>query len=671
MSGQFVSDIRFDNEYYAVVVRAPMRSAVLRILNADVLPEQYSLYTAADMPADHTIDVFGCKIPILAEKCSEYYGEAIGILTGPDPLVLENVKKQLQFSIESPVDTESDAAPYHWFGAPIAAHECYTSGSTEEIFTTASTIVHSSWMVEPQYCARSEPMTILAVPDGTCIHIYLPTQWPMHVRQSAAGMLGISEDAVIVHPTEIGETYNELLWYPSVLACQCVLAVAHTGKPTCLRLSTTESLSALPKTPAITIYHKSALSDTNSITAMHIFIVIQSGAFCPLINKIIRQMIASALGPYHVQRYRIEVVALKTLHGLTDIFEGWGDSFVTNALENHAASIIRSRNLSPDQWRLQMMRPEHLSTFSQLFAAITKESNFLRKDTAYKVFNKTKRNNHEGRWRGIGLSAGFQYSGCPVDFSYTVEMTLDINSILSIKIEPISVHLKSLIQNLVTTTLEIPEDRIVFINLSTDTMRTDAADTAANTSSIIPSLAEQCIADLQEQQFRTPLPITVQRSYQTAHPETPKYEPLFISVTPALCAVELELDPVCYEVKILGIWLVCNPGKVYGKERLTSYLRKNIHCALSRTFKEALQYTKDSHIYLPLDEYRIIQSDEAPEASITLIASGKQMTALDSIAYNILPAAYITALNQILLSVSSVVEKLPVLPQDIFHAVTQ
>ena len=671
MSGKFVSDIRFDNHYYAVIVRAPMRSAALRVINQEALPEHYTLYTAADIPAAHTIDVFDCSVPIFAENCSEYCGEALGILTGPDPLVLESIKKQLQFSIEPPEPKISSSSGYHWFGAPITAHGCYSSsndpGTTEDMFAAAGTIIHSSWSVAPQYCARSEPMTVIAVPDGGQLHIYLATQYPMHVRRSAAAVLGISEDAVIVHTTEIGETSNELLWYPSVLACQCVLAAVHIGKPVCLCLSPQECLSALPKTPALSVYHKSAVSYSNHITAMHIFIVIQSGAFCPLIHKIIQQMIAAACGPYHIPHYRIEIAALKTPHGPTDIFESWGDSFVTNALEHHAACIIRRRNVSPDQWRMQMLKPEHRAAFLNLFTAITKESNFLRKDTAYKVFNKAKNGKHDGRWRGIGLAAGFQYSGCSADFTYSVEITLNIHNTVSIKAEPISVYVKKMIQKIITKKLEIPEDRILFTELSTDSMHTGAADTAANTACIIPSLVEQCINDLQEQQFRAPLPITVQRTYRIVPPTIPKYDTLFVSATPAVCAVELELDPVCYDVTVLGIWLVCNPGKVYNKEQLISSLQKNIQSAFSRTFKEALQYTQDSHIYLPQHEYRIILPNETPEAVITLIESGKQMTALDSIAYNILPAAYITALNQILITVPAVVEKLPILPQDIFH----
>ncbi|MGD4112556.1 molybdopterin-dependent oxidoreductase, partial [Xanthomonas citri pv. citri] len=145
-----------------------------------------------------------------------------------------------------------------------------------------------------------------------------------HVRTAVAQATGLAEEAVIVHPTKTGETFNELLWYPSLLACQCAVAAVLQRNTVSLNLSAEDSRAAAPKTPEMIIEHKSALSDTHSITAMQISIIVNAGAYCPLIDIMLKQMTAAALGPYDVPNYRIEVRASKTANGLIDILEGWG-----------------------------------------------------------------------------------------------------------------------------------------------------------------------------------------------------------------------------------------------------------------------------------------------------------------------------------------------------------
>jgi len=703
MIEQFVSDMSFEGQQYAVIVRAPVSSGIISAVHLPPLPEGYAFYGAAQIPGQKTIDIFEHSLPLFAADEIEYKEQAVGILTGDNEATLETLRKDITIELEPiPEDTFEAGRTHTLFDYPIVAREARTAGDIDSIFETASSTIFSSLKIASQYAVRSEPFSAVTVFREDGIDVYVPTQWPFHVRTAVAKATGLAEEAVVVHPTQTGETFNELLWYPSILACQCAVAAVLQRNTVSLNLSPEESRAAAPKTPEMIIEHQSALSDTHSIAAMQISIIVNAGAYCPLIGTILKQMTAAALGPYTVPNYRIEVRASKTADGLIDIFEGWGDYYVSNALENHINKIIQDYNLSPAEWRAKNMPDNYGAVFSNLFEVLTGKSDFICKHAAYNVFNRGKTDKRDGRWRGIGLAAGFQYGGCAADFTYTAEMTLDIHNQLSIKAEPAEDDLKKVIRKLAAKKLDIAESDITFAGLTTADMNESGPATAGNTAGIVLPLIEQCLSDLQEQRFRNPLPISILKSTQAplpdvSQPNTPRADvsqsdapPLnapqqdvpsaenktgkhsvpFISQTPAVCIIELEMDTVCYEIQIRKVWFACRPGKIYEKKQILNYLRKNIAEALSRTAREALPQSGTDASPLPYSEYRLMLPTEMPPLSVDIPERGNSMSAFDSCVLNILPAAYLAALNQILLRVPARIDTLPIRTERLFKALT-
>lgn len=708
MIEQFVSDLTFEGQQYAVIVRAPVPSGIISAVHLPPLPEGYAFYGAAQIPGQKTIDIFEHSLPLFAADEIEYKEQAVGILTGDNEAALEALRKDITIELEPiPEDSFEAGRTHTLFDYPIVAREARTAGNIDSIFETASSTVFSSLKIASQYAVRSEPFSAVTVFREDGLDVYVPTQWPFHVRTAVAKATGLAEEAVVVHPTQTGETFNELLWFPSLLACQCAVAAVLQRNTVSLNLSPEESRAAAPKTPEMIIEHQSALSDTHSIAAMQISIIVNAGAYCPLIGTILKQMTAAALGPYTVPNYRIEVRASKTADGLIDIFEGWGDYYVSNALENHINKIIQDYNLSPAEWRAKNMPDNYGAVFSNLFEVLTGKSDFICKHAAYNVFNRGKTDKRDGRWRGIGLAAGFQYGGCAADFTYTAELTLDIHNQLSIKAEPAEDDLKKVIRKLAAKKLDIAESDITFAGLTTADMNESGPATAGNTVGIVLPLIEQCLSDLQEQRFRNPLPISILKSTRAplpdvSRPNTPradisqsdapqtdisqagaaqpdippaknaagKNSASFISQTPAACIIELELDTVCYEIQIRKVWFACRPGKIYEKKQILNYLRKNIAAALSRTAKEALPQSGTDASPLPYSEYRLMLPTEMPPLSVDIPERGNSMSAFDSCVLNILPAAYLAALNQILLRVPARIDTLPIRTERLFKALT-
>lgn len=686
MIDQFVSDIQFEAQDYAVIIRSPVSSGLLSAVQLPPLPEGYSFYGAAQLPAHRTVDVFDHALPVFATEDILYQGQAIGILTGPDPALLESLRDSIRIDIAPHPDESFEAGHAHTlFDYPIIAKQTDEAGDIDSIFEVAPSTVFSSLKIASQYIARSEPFSVITVFREDGLDVYVPTQWPFHVRAAVAKATELEETQVVVYPTRTGESANELLWYPSLLACQCAVAAVLQRKTVRLFLSAEESYAAAPKTPEIIIEHKSVIQDS-SIAAMQISILVNAGACCPLIDRMLAQMTAAALGPYRIPNYRIEARAARTPQGLIDIFEGWGDYYTSNALENHLAKIIQDYNFSPAQWRLAHIQDGHAEAFTSLFQMLKGKSDFACKYAAYHLFNSGKRDRNDGRWRGIGLAMGFQYSGYAAGFTYTAEMELNTRNQLVVTAEPAGEDVKKIIRVLAAEKLGIAESDVVFAGLTTADMNVSGPATAGNTVSILLPLIEQCLNDLQDQRFRNPLPINISRSFPLAPMAQPQAADMdmdtgtegligsaCIAQLPVTCMVELELDTACYEVIIRGIWFACESGKVYERKQALSSVRKNITAALSRICKgmqPSAGHTEPGDAQpgnlLPYSVYRTMLPNEIPPVSVSISERDGPMNTFDSCAANILPAAYLAALNQILLRVPGRIDSLPIFTEDIF-----
>jgi len=212
MIEQFVSDLTFDLQQYAVIVRAPVPSGIVSAVHLPPLPEGYAFYGAAQLPAQKTIDIFEHSLPLFAADEINYKGQAVGILTGDNEATLEALRKDVTIELEPiPEDSFEAGRPHTLFDYPIVAREVRTAGDIDSIFETASSTVFSSLKIASQYAARSEPFSAVTVFREDGLDVYVPTQWPFHVRTAVAKATGLAEETVVVHPTQTGETFNELL----------------------------------------------------------------------------------------------------------------------------------------------------------------------------------------------------------------------------------------------------------------------------------------------------------------------------------------------------------------------------------------------------------------------------------------------------------------------------
>ena len=689
MSKEFVSDLKLPNQEYAVLIRSFKADEKIINIQKPELPEGVSFFCAKDLPGKNSIGFLNENICIFADEKTEYTGQPVGILTGPDKRALLYLRSLFKIKTEEnpkPAKPSKKRFPKtaqekDYFSDQVAAMQMLSSGNAEEVFEKSKHIVNSSLYFEPRYHFHAEPVCVKTewIKDRLTIHV--SSQWPFNILDSAASALNMPKSKINVILHKEAESLDGRMWFPCMLAVQAAVASFLTKKNISIEFSRKETFLYTTKTPAITIRHKSAVSDSGLIEAMNISIMMDAGAYNPFVNEMLRQMTLTAAGIYRLSVFTVNAVAVRSTNGLTDLFSGWGDAYTTAALEKHLNEIAERLNVSPVQLRMDNIlrvkqeriygeKKEENFKFDDLFQTVCTESDFFRKHYAYRALNTARKSRYDGNWRGIGIASGFQYNGSNIlvkaGMNYSAEITLTKENKAIVKAEPSSDNLKNILKRKIAQELETEENRIVFLGGSTDDMSLTGAATASCGISILPDLIEKCCQGIKKLKFRKPLPLTVTKTYKVLKAKDWSNEILkgspFISYTPGVCAVELELEPSTYKIKTRGIWFACSLGQIYSEEIIKRTLHKSISNALSSISVERMRDGVN-----PSFQFKIISASEIPPIKVYLLKTDIQAAALSEIAEALVPAAYISALNQILVNYN-LINSLPVFAEDIFQA---
>ena len=81
---EYLTDLHKNGQMYAALVRSPYSSGRITNIDASMIPEEYTLYTAREIPGSNTIKTYQTVSQIFCTDEVHYKGEPVGILVGPD-----------------------------------------------------------------------------------------------------------------------------------------------------------------------------------------------------------------------------------------------------------------------------------------------------------------------------------------------------------------------------------------------------------------------------------------------------------------------------------------------------------------------------------------------------------------------------------------------------------
>jgi CO/xanthine dehydrogenase Mo-binding subunit len=678
---------------YALTIRSPAARGRLISIETPKLPNAYTLITAAQIPGKNRLEDF--PVPVFASETISYIGEPVAILTGPDEAKLEDYASRCTVIVqEEPPDFTSHTPTE----GNTARKRTYGAGDLEILFTNAYSIVKGAYTTAIQEHWYSEPHGALAVFGNGKVVIHTATQWPFHVKRSAARVLKLDIGAVEVEPAQTGVHLDGKLWYPSLISCQAALAAVITRKPVKLMLTREEDFCFSPKRNRAEIHIRSAINDKGEILGTEIRAAAETGAQDVFTGEILDHTCLGSLGVYRLGKVDIEGVALRTNIPPQGPLAGFGLSQGFFAIERHVSRIADSLNEDPAEWRKKncLVKNDSLAIgiplkdpvpMAELIDTAAAMSGYYRKWASYELLRDRRQEkdwDFEGEintdpLRGMGIatayqSSGFLYSGVDKG-AYGVELTLDKDGSLEIR-----------------TSITASGDENLriwrgfaaeFLSVNADQVRVKCSGNIPDSGpgclsrniTVVTRLVEKCCQAIQKQRFRDPLPITVRRSLRPeriipwgAEDGEKSADPsAFARPGWGAAAVEIEIDPVSLRPMIRGIWLAVDGGKILSQARARRSLKTAVIQSLDWCSREPLSYSEGKLDRNQVTAYNISTPAEAPPVYIDFLWNDNvPPKGIGELPFSCVPAAYVQAVSQ---AVDYHFEKMPVTAQDVWDAV--
>jgi len=443
---EFVEDIFVEDMIYALTIRSPIANGSLEGIECPELPDSYYLIKAEHIPGKNELADF--PVTVLADKKLSYIGQPVAILAGPDELRLEELASEIDIITdeEEPLFSGDENNP-----GDIVISRSVMSGEPDKFFGECEKIISGTYITGIQEHWYPESHGAVAVHNNGAFTVHTATQWPFHVRDSVAGLLGWENNKVQINPTCVSHPLDGKIWYPSLIACHAILAAWVTRRSVKLMLTREEDYMYSPKRNQAEITIHSALGDKGEILGSSIQAALDLGAENVFGDEIMDHTCLGTLGIYNHHSFRINGAGLRTNIPAQGPLAGFGLAQGFFAAERHISHIADSMNQDPAEWRKRnFIQPDQNPGFNinlkdpiplaELIDAVAAKSDYYRKWASYELLRNRGPFFHPGEaLRGIGISAAYQGNGfpAPVDpesFSHSGSGS----AVVEIEINPVS-----------------------------------------------------------------------------------------------------------------------------------------------------------------------------------------------------------------------------------------
>ena len=451
----FIGDMYSKGAWVCGVVRSNTASGIIRkIVMKDSFDwSKVATITASDLKDVNYVAIIRPDYPILADKEVIFSTQGIVLVAAPDEETLSSALNAIEVQIDEvpPVLTieESIAKKRIIYGDDNIIEEySINAGDTELSFANADRIIEGTYFTGYQEHAYLETQGMIASPkeDGGVV-ITGSLQCPYYVHSAVVEALGMKDapEKVVVKQAMTGGGFGGKEDYPSILGVWAALLALKSGKTVKFFYGRQEDMLCTTKRHPSKIYHRTAVKNDGTITAMEIDILLDGGAVSTLSEVVLSRSILHSTGCYKIENAKIRARVVATNTPPNGAFRGFGAPQSQFALERHLDKIAYELDLDPLRVRLKnIMRAGDKFPFGQLMESgvsaervlmnVVERSEYVKKRAYFTEKNKDKNTRLK---RGIGLSlvlhgAGFTGSG-EDNMGTKVQVEIDINrSVISI-----------------------------------------------------------------------------------------------------------------------------------------------------------------------------------------------------------------------------------------------
>jgi carbon-monoxide dehydrogenase large subunit len=351
---RYIDDISLPGMLWASLVRSPEAHAKIVSIDASeaiARPGVHAVFTGEDMSdlggplpmawAPPGVEVANPEHWPLARGTVNHVGDPVAVVIGEDRYAVADAAEDviveydpLPVIVDPEKALQDGADAVHESLGHNKVHEWSLGGGDVEAALADADVIVERRVVNHRIAgAPIEPRGVLADYRAGSLTLWTSTQVPHFVRLFMALLLGLSEDHVRVIAPEVGGGFGSKLqvYGEELLACW---ASRKLGRPVKWIETRTENMATTHQGRDQIAYTKMGAKRDGTITAFHVKIVADFGAYNMLLTPLIPSLGAFVMGGcYKIPNVQTDIVGVFTNKVPTDAIRGAGRPEATHMLE--------------------------------------------------------------------------------------------------------------------------------------------------------------------------------------------------------------------------------------------------------------------------------------------------------------------------------------------------
>ena len=595
----YVDDIYMDDMLYARTCRATVARGKVKARKYPSLPEGYFIIDANDIKGNNYVDIIENDWVVFITDEVHYYGEALCLVVGPDRDQVDRLMKNIiiEYEEETPIYGEEE----------VMIHYDYVKGE-KEVFDKPFRSFTQTYDTGYQEHVYIEPQGMVAYLEADQIVVKGSMQCPYYIKNALINTLGMSEDEIRVVQATTGGGFGGKEEYPSLISAHVALAALKTEKPVKLIFTREEDMAYTTKRHPSKISITGTVDREHNLTGVKVHVGLDGGAFLGLSGVVLQRALINIAGVYNIKNIIAEGDVYRTNTVPTGAFRGFGAPQMFFAIEMFMTHLARELGEDDLVFKLKHLvkQGDHTGTDGTFHDPIIMEelveealivSDYEAKHKAYSA-----KSSH----RGIGISlflhgCGFTGSGEQDHIKAVVELEKLENNEINILVASVDMGqgVKTTFPKLVSSVMDLPVEQVHMNNPDTNLVPDSGPTVASRTMMVVGGILARAAKRLKDEWQDNTYQKVVERYKQ---PDYVKWDQdslkgdAYPAYSFGVNVVEVEVDPLSYQVSLVGAHQVYDVGKAIDERILIGQAEGGFLQGISYGYLENM-VNKDGRVY--------------------------------------------------------------------------